>query len=122
MYRTKSGEDIFIIDGHVHLWDGSKANLKNEHGQQFIDCFYAYHSNLSPKEDLWPKEKFDKYDPEVMYADLLVKGYDDMAICQPNYLTDVYKNGFNSTEKKYEMKKKHPNRFIVKSDFGPRAG
>src|SRR6218665_773881 len=46
MYRTKSGEDIFIIDGHVHLWDGSKANLKNVHGQQFLDCFYAYHSNL----------------------------------------------------------------------------
>ena len=61
MYRTTDGEDIFIIDGHVHLWDGSKANLKNVHGQQFIDCFYAYHSNLSPKEYLWPKEKFDNY-------------------------------------------------------------
>ena len=29
MYRTTDGEEIFIIDGHVHLWDGSKANLKN---------------------------------------------------------------------------------------------
>ncbi len=47
MYRTKDGEEIFIIDGHVHLWDGSKANQRNVHGSQFIDCFYAYHSNLS---------------------------------------------------------------------------
>src|SRR6218665_3529111 len=122
IYRTKSGEDIFIIDGHVHLWDGSKANLKNVHGQQFIDCFYAYHSNLSPKEYLWPKEKFDNYGPEVMYDDLFVKGYDDMAICQPTYLTDFYKNGFNTTEKNYEMKKKHPNRFIVNGAFDPRDG
>ena len=88
MFRTQDGEEIFIIDGHVHLWDGSKANLKNVHGQQFIDCFYAYHKNLSPKDYLWPKEKFDKYGEEVMYEDLFVTGYDDMAICQPTYLTD----------------------------------
>jgi hypothetical protein len=48
MYRTADGEEIFIIDGHTHLWDGSKENLKNIHGQQFIDCFYGYHSALSP--------------------------------------------------------------------------
>ena len=46
MYRTADGEEIFIIDGHTHLWDGSKENLKNIHGQQFIDCFYGYHSAL----------------------------------------------------------------------------
>ena len=55
MYRTADGEEIFIIDGHTHLWDGSKENLKNIHGQQFIDCFYGYHSALSPKEYVWPK-------------------------------------------------------------------
>src|ERR1700694_1742219 len=122
MYRTTDGEDIFIIDGHVHLWDGSKANVKNVHGQQFIDCFYAYHTNLSPKEYLWSKEKFDNYGPEVMYDDLFVKGYDDMAICQPTYLTDFYKNGFNTTEANYVLKEKYPNRFIVNGAFDPRDG
>ncbi|BFG81066.1 amidohydrolase family protein [Paraburkholderia terrae] len=122
MYRTADGEEIFIIDGHVHLWDGSKANLKNVHGQQFIDCFYAYHSNLSPKEYLWPKEKFDKYGEEAMYNDLFVTGYDDMAICQPTYLTDFYKNGFNTTESNYVLKKKYPHRFIVNGAFDPRDG
>jgi hypothetical protein len=86
MYRTADGEEIFIIDGHTHLWDGSKENLKNIHGQQFIDCFYGYHSALSPKEYVWPKEKFDKYGAETMYNDLFVEGYDDMAIFQPTYL------------------------------------
>ena len=76
MYRTEDGEDIFIIDGHVHFWDASKANQKNVHGAQFIDCFYAYHSNLSPKEQLWAKEKFEKYDAETMHRDLFVDGPD----------------------------------------------
>ncbi len=26
MYTTKDGEEVFIIDGHVHLWDASPAN------------------------------------------------------------------------------------------------
>lgn len=25
MYRTASGEEIFVIDGHTHFWDGSPA-------------------------------------------------------------------------------------------------
>ena len=105
MYRTKDGEDIFIIDGHVHFWDASKANQKNVHGAQFIDCFYAYHSNLSPKDQLWAKEKFEKYDAETMHRDLFVDGPDDMAILQPTYLTDFYTNGFNTTERNSAMVK-----------------
>ena len=42
MYRTAKGEEIFVIDGHTHFWDGSPANQKNIHGKQFIECFYAY--------------------------------------------------------------------------------
>jgi len=37
MYRTPSGEEIFVIDGHTHFWDGSPANQKNIHGKQFIE-------------------------------------------------------------------------------------
>ena len=91
---------------------GSPANQKNIHGKQFIDCFYAYHSNLSPPSEKWEKEKFEKYDAKTMFDDLFVTGYDDMAILQPTYLTDFYKNGFNTTERNSAMKKSHPDRFI----------
>ncbi len=122
MFKTKSGEEIFVIDGHVHLWDARKNNIKNIHGQQFIDCFYAYHSNLSPPEYKWAKDKFDHYGAEAMYQDLFVNGYDDMAICQPTYLTDFYTKGFNTTEQNHRMKEKHPDRFIVNGAFDPRDG
>jgi predicted TIM-barrel fold metal-dependent hydrolase len=122
MYRTASGEEIFVIDGHTHFWDGSPANQKNIHGKQFIECFYAYHSNLSPPSEKWPLEKFEKYDAKTMYDDLFIHGYDDMAILQPTYLGDFYKNGFNTTERNSAMKKSHPDRFILNSAFDPRDG
>ena len=106
MYKTESGEEIFVIDGHTHFWDGSPANQKNIHGKQFIDCFFTYHSGFSPKEEVWPKEKFEKYDAQTMYDDLFVKGYDDMAILQPTYLGDFYKDGFNTTERNYDDEEK----------------
>ena len=49
-------------------------------------------------------------------------GYDDMAILQPTYLTDFYKNGFNTTERNSAMKKNHPDRFILNGAFDPRDG
>jgi predicted TIM-barrel fold metal-dependent hydrolase len=122
MYRTKDGEEIFIIDGHVHLWDGSKANQRNVHGAQFIDCFYAYHSNLSPPDYKWEKEKFYKYGPDTMYNDLFVDGYDDMAVFQPTYLRDFYVNGFNTTEQNGFLKAKYPDRFVLNGAFDPRDG
>jgi hypothetical protein len=122
MYRTKSGEEIFIIDGHTHNWNAAKDNIKNVHGQQFIDCFYGYHTVLSPKEQLWPKEKFDRYGPEQMYQDLFVDGPDDMAILQCTYLTDFYKNGFNTIEQNAVMKDLAPDRIILNGAFDPRDG
>ena len=122
MYKTSTGEEIFVIDGHVHFWDGSPQNQKNIHGKQFIDCFYAYHTNFSPKEEHWPKDKFEKYDAKTMYDDLFVHGYDDMAILQSTYLTDFYKNGFNTTERNFALKKAHPDRFILNGAFDPRDG
>ncbi len=122
MYRTANGEEIFVIDGHTHFWDGSPANQKNIHGKQFIECFYAYHSNLSPPSEKWTMDKFSKYDAKTMHDDLFVHGYDDMAILQPTYLGDFYKNGFNTTERNAAMKKSHPDRFILNSAFDPRDG
>ena len=122
MYRTASGEEIFVIDGHTHFWDGSPANQKNIHGKQFIECFYAYHSNLSPPAEKWPLEKFEKYDAKTMHDDLFINGYDDMAILQPTYLTDFYNKGFNTTERNSALKKNHPERFILNGAFDPRDG
>jgi predicted TIM-barrel fold metal-dependent hydrolase len=122
MYRTASGEEIFIIDGHTHFWDASPANQKNVHGKQFIECFYAYHANLSPPAEKWPLEKFEKYDAQTMYDDLFVTGYDDMAILQSTYLGDFYHHGFNTTERNAEVKNSYPERFILNTAFDPRDG
>ena len=73
MFTTKSGEKIFVIDAHVHLWDGSTENQKNIHGKQFIDCFYDYHK-LSPKEYIWPFEKYQKYTDADFEKDVFGKG------------------------------------------------
>ena len=122
MYKTKDGEEIFILDGHTHFWDGSPENQKNVHGKQFIECFYAYHSNLSPPEKKWTLQEFEKYSAEKMYKDLFVDGCDDMAILQPTYLTDFYNKGFNTTEQNAKLKEAHPDRFILNTAFDPRDG
>src|SRR5690348_11317841 len=90
MFITPTGEEVFVIDGHTHFWDGSPANQRNIHGKQFIDCFYTYHTSLSPPDKLWPKDQFEKYSAEQMYHDLFVDGPDDMAIVQSTYLTEFY--------------------------------
>ena len=120
MYVMPNGEEIFVIDGHTHLWDASPANHKNIHGKEFIDCFYDYHRNLSPADYLWPKEKFEKYSLETLVQDLFVDGYDDMAILQPTYLKDFYTAGFNTTEQNAAAKRAYPDRFILNGAFDPR--
>jgi predicted TIM-barrel fold metal-dependent hydrolase len=122
VFRTANGEEVFVIDAHVHLWDGSPANQLNRHGAEFINCFYDYHKGLSPEEYYWPPEKFQKYDPETMYRDLFVDGRDDIAICQPTYLTDFYRDGFNTTEQNARMRDLYPGRFILNGAFDPRDG
>src|SRR5690606_37548151 len=67
MYITPEGKEIFVIDGHTHFWDGSPENQRNIHGKQFVECFYAYHTNLSPKDQLWEKSKFEKYSADDLY-------------------------------------------------------
>lgn len=122
MYVTPNGEEVFVIDGHTHLWDASPTNQSNRHGKEFIDCFYDYHRNLSPADYLWPKEQFEKYPLETMARDLFVDGYDDMAILQPTYLRDFYVNGFNTTEQNAVAAQAYPERFILNGAFDPRDG
>lgn len=121
MYE-KDGEKYFVVDGHIHFWDGSPENWKNVHGQQFIECFHDYHKALSPEEYKWPIEEFYKYSEERILHDLFEVGYVDKAIFQPTYLTDFYKNGFNTTEQDGVLAEKYPERFIVNGSFDPRDG
>jgi uncharacterized protein len=118
----KDGEKYFVVDGHVHYWDGSPENQKNVHGEQFIDCFYGYHSALSPEEYLWPEDKFQKYSEEDIMHDLFEIGYVDVAIFQPTYLRDFYVNGFNTTEQDAVLKEKYPDKFVLNGSFDPRNG
>jgi predicted TIM-barrel fold metal-dependent hydrolase len=122
MYRTANGEEVFVVDGHCHLWDASPANQLNKYGRGWIDCFYAYHKNLSPPEYVWPLERYEKYSSDGMLHDQFVKGYVDVGILQPTYLTDFYKNGFNTIEQNSVQKKAAPDRYILNGAFDPRDG
>jgi uncharacterized protein len=122
MYLMPNGEEIFVIDGHTHFWDASPANQTNRHGKEFINCFYDYHRNLSPRDYVWPREKFEKYSMDTAVQDLFADGYDDMAILQPTYLTDFYTAGFNTTEQNAVLAHAYPDRFILNGAFDPREG
>ncbi|MEA5162128.1 amidohydrolase family protein [Cereibacter johrii] len=122
MYKTADGREIFVVDAHTHFWDGSPENQRNIHGKQFIDCFYAYHSALSPPEEKWEKSRFEKYSEDDIYRDLFVDGPDDMAIIQTTVLGDFYKNGFGCIERSSRMAARNPGRFIVNGAFDPRDG
>ncbi|SDI10146.1 hypothetical protein SAMN05192534_12144 [Alteribacillus persepolensis] len=122
MYRLPSGEEIFVIDAHIALWDASKENQRNVHGEQFINCFYDYHTSLSPKEYWWPKDDFLKYSKERLVKDVFIKGHADMAFFQPVFLNEFYKNGFGNLEANAQLAKEYPNRFICNGTFDPRHG
>jgi predicted TIM-barrel fold metal-dependent hydrolase len=122
MYITKNGAKVFVVDGHIHIWDGSPENWRNRYGQGWIECFYDYHKSLSPKEYIWPEEKFQKYGLDQTIKDLFEEGYVDVGIFQSTYLTEFFKNGFNTFEQNYVAKKEYPDRFIVNAGVDPRDG
>ncbi|MGH9066290.1 MAG: amidohydrolase family protein [Acidimicrobiales bacterium] len=121
MYE-KDGESYFIVDGHIHFWDATPENQANKYGKGFIECFYDYHRNLSPPEYVWDLERFETRSEEALMHDLFEIGYVDVGIFQPTYLSDFYKNGFNTTEDDGVLKTKYPDRFVLNSSFDPREG
>jgi len=121
MYRH-NGEAIFVVDEHVHFWDASPENQRNRYGDGWIRCFYDYHKALSPAEYVWPLELYQKYPEERMVRDLFDEGYVDVAIFQPTYLLDFYKQGFNTLEQDAVLKAKHPDRFVLNGRWDPREG
>src|SRR4030088_1239343 len=121
MYE-KDGERYFIVDGHIAYWDAGPANQANKYGTGFIKCFYDYHRNLSPPEFLWPLEKFEKYTEDDLVHDIFEVGSADVAIFQPTYLGDFYREGFNKLERNAALVAKYPGRLITNGWFDPRAG
>jgi hypothetical protein len=121
MYQHE-GEDVFIVDSHLHNWDASTENIAHEGGEQFIQCFYDYHTTFTPEERQWDLETYRKYDEEKLLTDLFGEGYVDVGIFQPTYLHEFYKEGFNTIEDNLAVAEDHPERFVVNGRFDPREG
>ena len=121
MYEYE-GEDVFVIDSHLHLWDATEENIVHEGGEQFIQCFYDYHTAFTPEEKQWSLEEYRKYGAERMKEDLFGSAAVDMGIFQPTYLTDFYDEGFNTTEQNAELAEEYPERFVLNGTFDPRDG
>ena len=120
MYQADD-EEVFVIDGHTHFWDASPENWRNKYGEGWIRCFYDYHTALSPKEYVWPFEKYCKYGEQTMIQDLFFAGHVDMSIMTSTYLYEFFKKGFNSHIRNNILKGKYPHRFILCGSFDPRA-
>ena len=119
---SKDGENYFIVDAHVALWDARPENQRNIHGKQFIDCFYDYHRNLSPESEVWTYEDYLYQGGERLMKDLFEDGYVDHAIFQPAYLGEFYNTGFGQTEEASALAKAHPDKLTYNHNFDPRNG
>lgn len=116
------GEDIFVIDSHLHHWDASKENIKHEGGEQFIQCFHDYHTSFTPDDRQWEMNQFRRQSPEKLMSDIFETGHADMGIFQPTHLQEFYKEGFNTVDDTAELAGQYPERFVVNGRFDPRDG
>ena len=123
MYE-KNGEKYFVMDGHVHFWDASPDNWvegQENYAEGWIKCFHAYQS-LGPPETHWSLEKFQKYSEEDFVKDVFEDGYVDVALFNPTYLKEWFREGFNTTERNFRMVEKYPDRLIANGRWDPRDG
>ena len=119
MYSV-NGEDIFVVDGHMHFWDAGPDNHRNDYGNAWIKCFYDYHSALSPADYVWDFDKYCNYGEEALISDMFLEGYVDVAVLNSTYLYEFFKTGFNTHQKNNVVKQKHPERFILCGSYDPR--
>jgi predicted TIM-barrel fold metal-dependent hydrolase len=119
MFRD-NGQEIFVIDGHMHNWNASPDNWKNSYGKAWIKCFYDYHCGLSPEEYVWSFEKYCRYGEDAVVQDLFLDGYVDVGILNSTYLYEFFKEGFNTHLQNNVLKQKYPERFILCGAFDPR--
>ena len=123
MYE-KDGEKYFVVDGHMHYWNAAPDNWvpgAEQYAKGWIECFHAY-QGLGPPATHWSIEHFQKYSEEDLMKDVFEDGYVDVAIFQPTYLKEWYKEGFNTTERNALMGEKHPGKFVYNTRWDPRDG
>ena len=119
MYSA-NGEDLFVVDGHMHFWDAGPDNHRNDYGNAWIKCFYDYHSALSPTDYVWDFDKYCNYGEEALVNDMFIDGYVDVAILNSTYLYEFFKTGFNTHQKNNVVKQKYPDRFVLCGSYDPR--
>ena len=105
--------------GTQALTTGWRARRSTPKG--WIKCFHAYQS-LGPPETHWSLEKFQKYSEEDFVKDVFEDGYVDVALFNPTYLKEWYREGFNTTERNFRMVEKYPDRLIANGRWDPRDG
>ncbi|MFC6823822.1 amidohydrolase family protein [Halopelagius fulvigenes] len=120
--RWENEDDVFVIDSHIHFWDASEENIVHEGGEEFIRCFYDYHTGFTPADREWTLEEYRKYSKERMLDDLFGNGMVDMGIFQPTHLEEFYEEGFNTVDDNAAFAEDHAERFIVNGRFDPREG
>lgn len=119
---TRDGKNYFIVDGHIHIWDGSDENCLNDYGKGWTQCFFDYHNGLSPEEEKWSKERFAKIEKEDVVKDILDNGGVDVAVINPTVLSAFYKTGFRREKEAHELVAENPGRFILNTAWDPRFG
>jgi hypothetical protein len=119
---SKNGENYFVLDAHIALWNARPENQRNIHGKQFIDCFYDYHRNLSPESEVWPYEDFLYQGGERLMQDIFADGYVDHAIFQPAALPAFYNDNFGQTEEAFALAQRHPDKLTYNHCWDPRFG
>ncbi|MBA8793721.1 hypothetical protein FHX74_001326 [Friedmanniella endophytica] len=119
---SKDGENYFIVDAHIALWDARPENQRNIHGKQFIDCFYDYHRNLSPASELWTYEEYLYQGGERLMRDIFENGPVDHAIFQPAKLGEFYNHDFGQTEEAWALVQNNPGKLTYNHWWDPRDG
>lgn len=122
MYATRDGHKLFVVDGHIHLWDARPENRRNRFGLTFIESFWSGHTSMTPADQRWPWERFLHYGVEGAAKDLFQDGYCDMAILLPTDLREFYVDGFNTTEQCAALKQAYPAQTILNGRMDPREG
>lgn len=122
MFVTPQGDKVFVVDGHIHLWDARPENRRNRYGLTFIESFWGSHVGMTPKEQRWDFDRFCHYGVEGAAKDLFEDGYVDVAVMLPTNLHDFFVDGFNTTEQCAAFKRAYPDKVILNGRCDPRDG
>ena len=91
-----------------------------QYAKGWIECFHGY-QGLGPAETHWPLEKFQSYTEDDLMADVFEDGYVDVAIFQPTYLKEWYRDGFNTTERDGDAGREAPRQVHPQHPVGTPA-